>query len=96
LLTAKAVTQEPMQGDPNNEKYLLHFEEDPRGLVLNVTNARALGEILGDDSADWPGQKVVLYATTTDFAGTTVDCIRVRAPKRQAAEATQPTESPDF
>lgn len=81
LLTIKAATVEIMEGD-SEQKEVLWFEESEQGLVLNKTNTTTVVEVTGTDDVDiMAGKKIVLFATTTEFGGKTVPCIRVRAPK---------------
>ena len=42
-------------------KDVLYFEDLPKQLVVNLTNANTLIEAFGDDPAYWPGHKVTLY-----------------------------------
>ena len=59
-------------------KPVLHFEGKDRGLVLNKTNANTIVEVAGtDEYLEWPGTHLRLFATTTDYAGKRVPCIRV-------------------
>jgi len=80
------------------EKPVLAFENTPTRLILNVTNFDLICEIVGPDSDDWPGHEIELYATQTNMAGRTVDCVRVRAPaakkpkKAKVAPAPEPEE----
>ena len=46
-------------------------------LTLNTTNARTLAELFGDDSDGWAGKQIVLFASTTDFSGKQVGCLRI-------------------
>jgi hypothetical protein len=43
-------------------------------------NWDSVADICGDDTDDWVGGKIELYATTTEMAGRAVDCIRIRKP----------------
>ena len=47
-------------GTPKVEKDVLHFVGDTAPLVLSPTNARILGQALGDDSDGWGGANAVL------------------------------------
>jgi hypothetical protein len=48
-------------------------------LALNATNCRTLEQLSGSPDVDkWRGLPVVLFGTTTQFGGQTVDCIRIR------------------
>jgi hypothetical protein len=78
-LTIAEVVPEIIKGeDGEEEKWVVYFEEEDRGLVLNVTNARTLEEFSGsDDSDDWIGLRVTLFTTRVDFAGKRVSGIRI-------------------
>lgn len=67
------------ENQPEDMKWVLFFQGKDRGLVLNVTNTKRLGEIHGEDTDDWSGKEIVLYPDKTDLKGQMVDCIRVRA-----------------
>ena len=63
-------------------KPVLYFSKAKKGLVLNVTNSKKIASVLGTAETDeWVGQVVTLYRSETEYAGETVDCIRVRAAK---------------
>lgn len=64
-----------------SSKALVFFDDLDKPLVLNKTNALAIQKIVGSDDTDqWGGESIRLFATTTDFRGTRVPCIRVEAP----------------
>ena len=73
-------------------KPVLYFTGKDKGLVLNKTNARKIAELTGSkDTDDWPGCRVRIYATETEFAGESVECIRVKA---GGVERPQPKPEP--
>lgn len=74
-------------GMNGEEKPVLHFINEQRGMVVNKTNANTLAYALGDDSEQWRGREIVLYPTRVDFAGKPTDTIRVRAPSAVDAQA---------
>lgn len=76
----KEPVKDPKTGD-SEEKWIIYFEEDDRGLVLNKTNIHKLGELCGDDTDSWIGHKVVLYNDPTVSFGGKSGGIRIRAPK---------------
>jgi hypothetical protein len=47
-------------------------------MVLNPTNRNTIQQLYGTKPSAWVGQCITLYPTTTEMAGKTVDCIRVR------------------
>lgn len=69
------------QGDDQERKAVVYFRGRSKGLVLNKTNASSILEIAGSaETDDWPGVRLVLYATKVDFQGKRVNAIRVDAP----------------
>ena len=62
-------------------------------LLLNVTNARALGEAFGPESDAWKGRMIEIYPAMTDYAGHQVPALRVRTVPEAQAPAT-PTGAP--
>lgn len=79
-------------------KAVIYFEGKDKGVVLNKTNAKKIVEIAGsDDTDDWPGVVIALYATEVDFQGDTVEAIRVRpatGSKAKPKPAPEPVEMP--
>lgn len=71
-----------------DEKPVCYFQGKDRGLVLNVTNASTISTAYGDDTEEWYGKPIILFATTTSFGGRTVPCLRVRVPRQTAAAQT--------
>ena len=60
-------------------KYIVHFEDTEKMLVLNKTNAYAIADALNEkDALKWIGRQITLYPTTCEAFGKTVDCIRVQ------------------
>ncbi len=57
---------------------VVSFAGTERMLVLNKTNSNTIADTLGPDTDQWIGQKITLYATTCEFQGKTVPCLRVR------------------
>ena len=66
-------------------KPCLYFHGAKKGLIVNKTNGLVLAQALGDDSAQWLGKAVTLFATTTQFAGKLVPCVRLRIPPPASA-----------
>ena len=59
-----------------------------RGLILNKTNALSLVDITGsDDSDEWVGQRVEIYATRVPFQGKMVNALRLRRPAKKGNAA---------
>jgi hypothetical protein len=80
-LTIKSVSASdlPLAGTSKTErKPVIRFEETPKPLIANKTNARAIAKLYGPLTANWVGRKITIYPTTTRFGSETVECIRVR------------------
>ncbi len=65
---------------------VLSFDGKDKKLGLNVTNAKTLAELFGNETDGWIGKKIKIFPTTTDFAGETVACIRIEQPQPAEAE----------
>jgi hypothetical protein len=93
VMTIREVTQETIgQGKDAAEKFVLYFEEEERGLVLNKTNVGTIAKLHGDDTDDWIGKQVTLFATEVQFQSEMVEAIRVRSkpPRRPGAKVERP------
>ena len=76
VLIIKGVAREDV-GDSGEQKPVLRFEEDSRGLVLNRTNADAIIDFLGTGEIDqWRGKPILLRKEPVTFKGETVPSIR--------------------
>lgn len=73
---------------PDN-KPVLHFKErDAKPLVLNKTNWKTIGQALGsDDSDDWCGRQITLFATEVESFGEMTMAIRIRLKAPKSAKA---------
>ena len=80
----------------SGDKPVLFFQDDDRGLVLNKTNTRTIGAAYGYETDAWAGKRVILFTTTVDFQGSTVDAIRVKIPKAQPSQVSQPEDGIPF
>lgn len=76
IVDVRQETIEGRDGEEDQLKWTLDLE-DNKPLVLNVTNAKSISSIYGDDTDDWLDQKVVLYPTKVLFKGQNTDAIRV-------------------
>lgn len=88
LVTISGTEVVTMQDGTN--KILVRFVEFDKGLLLNKTNASNLTEYLGPETDNWHGQHTVMFPTYVDFQGKSVEAIRVRKPKPQAAAQSAP------
>lgn len=85
LVTIRSLSQENIakSGAPEELKWVIHFDECEKPLVVNSTNAQIIAQITKQDDTDsWPGHKIVLYDDpSVSFGGKLVGGIRVRAPR---------------
>lgn len=91
ILTIKSAGQEEVQGaDGKKEPCLVvHFTQDEKPLITNVTNSKAISTALGSNYIeDWPGGNIELFVTSVQAFGSTVDAVRVkpRAPRLKKPE----------
>lgn len=78
------------QGDSKDVKPVLYFSDHDKGLALNKTNANTIAGVLGSqDTDDWIGKRIALFAQEVDFQGRQVLAIRVRM-RKPAARQQEP------
>ena len=72
-----------MANQPAKMKYVVYFEGQEKGMVLNLTNFQRIVQVSGrDDTDNWKGVQVDLYNDpTVDFGGKLVGGIRVWVPQ---------------
>lgn len=82
VATIKGVQMEQMKDQEGNEetKPVLHFTEY-KPMVLNMTNARAIESLYGDDTDVWPGNQVTLFVVEVSAFGKTTPALRIRDAK---------------
>ncbi len=107
VLTIKGLRLEDMPSDQSREpqqKWVLYFREEPKGMALSVTTIRVLEQAYGSDSDQWIGNKVMVYVDpNVSFGGKIVGGLRLRTPRvktvqKPAAPAPRPPPArlPDF
>lgn len=101
VVTIERVEVEPV-GRDKEMKPILYFKGKEKGVVLNKTNSNMIATLTGSrDTDDWVGCQIRIYATTTEFGGETVECIRVKgiggaqrqAPKPEPAAVAEMDDS---
>lgn len=70
-------------------KPVMYFQRAKRGLIVNRTNWRAVSDLYGDESDNWPGKRIVLAPMMVDAYGKQTKAVRVR-PVRPAASQPEP------
>jgi hypothetical protein len=86
----KSVTAEAVgTGADKQQKLVVWFTNDKRGLVLNRTNNRVLRGAFGDDTSGWAGKIIVIFSMTVEMHGKPTIGLRVRIPPpKHSGEAT--------
>ena len=89
----------PIQGTSRTErKPVISFAGAKKKLATNKTNCKTIAALYGNDTREWVGKRIALYATTCNgIQGGVVECIRVRPqvpPPVQAGKATAPQPAP--
>lgn len=93
ILTIRELKQERVgQGKDAEDKWIAYFEEVDKGLILNKTNTNTIAKLYGDDTDDWEGKKITLFATEVQFGTEMMNAIRVRS--RPPKKAVQPKPAP--
>ena len=80
------------EGQAEEKKWAVLFQEIDKPLVLNQTNVDALVAIFGTDDTDaWVGHKIVCFCDpTVKYMGRVVGGVRIRAPRPQAPQTPAP------
>ena len=94
VVTIDRVEFEPV-GRDKEMKPIVYFVGKQKGIVLNKTNARKITEIAGSAlTEEWQGTAVVVYPTETEFAGETVECLRIKAVQKAKMQRMTPAPPP--
>jgi hypothetical protein len=78
-LTVSRLAKETMKNrdGQDEEKYVIFFAEQEKGMVLNKTNKNTLVDLYGEETDDWIGKKVILTAVDVDAFGETQAALRI-------------------
>lgn len=93
ILTIKMVEMEELgQGKDAKSKPVIYFRDHEKQLVLNKTNCSIVAKLHGDDTDDWVGKRIALYAVEVESFGDVVRAIRVKTtmPKPAIPEGAVP------
>ena len=87
-----------MEDQPPEMKWIIHFHEFSKGMVLNWTNVQLIAKALGTEETDeWKGKKVVLFEdANVSFGGKLTGGIRVRAARLKPDTQAEEPKKPDF
>jgi len=80
ILTIDHVARDEVKNERGGEmKMTLHFVEDYKPMVCNVTNGKAIAAAYHSNNVeDWEGKKVAIYTTKVTAFGGTTDALRIR------------------
>jgi len=93
VMTIKSVKLEDMSGDQGDQKWVLYFKEEAKGMAMNMTTIRVLEQAYGDDTDHWIGNKVKVYVDpNVSFGGKIVGGLRLRTPKAGPKPPPPPKE----
>lgn len=93
LVTIRSFTQDNVaqQGQPEEKKWVMHFNEFENGMVMNSTNLQLAAIALGsEETEDWVGHQVVVYNDpNVSFGGKLIGGIRIRQVRTRPALPVQ-------
>jgi hypothetical protein len=98
-VTIESVSEDTFEDKDSGEnrlKPILHFrEKNVKPMICNKTNFKRIAAVAGQDTANWPGTKLILYPDTVPVGGKEIDTIKVRIPsKPKAAKAAKAADEP--
>ena len=87
-----------MEDQPPEMKWVIHFHEFQKSMVLNWTNIQLIAKALGTEETDeWKGKKIVLFEdANVSFGGKLIGGIRVRAARLKPDTQAEEPKKPDF
>ena len=68
-------------GRDKDPRLVLYFRGKQKGMVLNKTNARTIGDVFGDETDNWTGADIEVFSMKVEFQGRMVDGLRIRIPQ---------------
>src|SRR5271166_1627924 len=86
-------------------KLRIVFEGKEKAFICNITNAKRIEFMYGDETDDWIGKRITLFVDLVTFGNEVTEAIRVKPPKKHNAAkpaapppATEPfaDDVPDF
>lgn len=109
-LTIAKLEREKVKTDSGTEqKWTIHFQEmldrvkrDPNAinkrLIANITQARMIAKLYGNETDNWIGERITIYPTTCNaFGDPHTPCIRIRdrvPPPKEQREPDAPDQVP--
>jgi hypothetical protein len=89
IVTVKKIENKNIARDdePAENKWLVHFREFDKPMVLNSTNIQLMAQACdSDDTNDWTGKEVIIFTDpNVSFGGKLVGGLRIRKHKTVVA-----------
>lgn len=63
--------------EPSKHRIVIGFLGKDAKMILNVTNARTIGEMFGEETDNWPGKTILITSQMVDFGGRAVAGLRI-------------------
>lgn len=81
ILTIKSAAKEAVKNEDGKEDtcLVLYFHEDPKGMIVNATNAKRIEAVYKTGIvSQWVGKRIQLYAENVKAWGKVVPALRIR------------------
>lgn len=83
-------------GRDKEMKPILYFVGKEKGFVLNRTNSKTIINLTSSaETDDWSGFRIKLFATHVEFAGESVEAIRIKAAPANATPVVRKPVEPE-
>ncbi len=90
-VTIKDVVEEEV-GMEKEKEFVMSFVDKDKKMIMNSTNKNALFDVW-EDSDDWVGKEIILFAVETSFGGKACKGLRVRVIEQKQERTEQPVMS---
>jgi hypothetical protein len=70
-------------------KLVLTFQGKKKSMICNKTNAGRIALMYGDDTEEWIGKEILLFADFVEFQGKSVKGLRIKSPAKRTPPAQQ-------
>ena len=83
-VTIKTITTETFTGRDGKKqpKLRIVFEGKEKAFICNITNAKRIEFMYGDETDDWIGKRITLFVDLVTFGNEVTEAIRVKPPKK--------------
>jgi hypothetical protein len=82
-LVIARIAEEEMRPQPTAapvKKFVLYFKNAQKGIILSRTLTDQIAAVLGQETEEWTGKKITIYAVPLRVAGKDRLAIRAKAP----------------